>query len=121
MLLSATSLIEKLAVMTPKDNDIKITYFKSSGPGGQKKNVTESAVRVCHTPTGMIVVATSSRSQRRNREDALNELHRRIRLKRQRKRRRVATNPTRASKQRRLDMKKRRKSIKKLRGRPEMD
>lgn len=99
--------------------DIEVTFYKSSGPGGQKKNVTESAVRVRHVPTGMIVVSTSSRSQRRNKQLALEELERRLaELRRPRKRRR-ATRPTLASRRRRLEGKRRRGETKRLRRPPE--
>ncbi|RMD96729.1 MAG: peptide chain release factor-like protein [Calditrichaeota bacterium] len=56
------------------ENEIEITTFKSSGPGGQKKNKTESAVRIKHSPTGIIVIATESRSQHKNRELAFARL-----------------------------------------------
>ena len=61
-----------------KPDEIEISFFKSTGPGGQKKNVTESAVRVRHIPTGLMVIATKSRSQHRNRQEALVELQRRL-------------------------------------------
>ena len=51
--------------------DCDVIPYRSSGPGGQKKNKTESSVRVVHRPTGIVRVATESRSQLRNREQAL--------------------------------------------------
>ena len=60
------------------DHDLEFSFFKSSGPGGQKKNKTESAVRLRHLPTGIEVIATQSRSQHRNRAMALEELERRL-------------------------------------------
>ena len=51
--------------------DCDVTPFKSSGPGGQKKNKTESSVRVRHLPSGIVRIATESRSQGRNRDAAL--------------------------------------------------
>ncbi|MCP4641078.1 MAG: peptide chain release factor-like protein [bacterium] len=100
------------------DDEIEISFFKSSGPGGQKKNVTESAVRVRHLPTGIVVVATASRSQHRNKQEALVELTRRLEARTRRRRPRVATRPTRASRERRLTQKKRRQGVKKLRRTP---
>ena len=88
------------------EDEIEITFFKSGGPGGQKKNVTESAVRVRHVPTGLIVVATASRAQHRNKAEALAELERRLAARRRRPKRRVATKPSRAAKVRRVDEKK---------------
>ena len=54
--------------------ECEITFFKSSGPGGQHKNKTETAVRIKHAPTGIIVTATESRSQLRNRQLAFERL-----------------------------------------------
>lgn len=91
-----------------RDDEIEIGFFKSSGPGGQHKNTTLSAVRVRHIPTGIVVVATASRSQHRNKELALVELERRLRKRLERRKPRVATKPTKASAQRRITAKKRR-------------
>jgi protein subunit release factor A len=103
------------------EDEIEITFFKSGGPGGQKKNVTESAVRVRHVPTGIIVVATASRSQHRNKAEALEELERRLAARRRRPKRRVATKPTRASRVRRVEEKKKEGQKKALRKPPSDD
>ncbi|HOZ46802.1 MAG TPA: peptide chain release factor-like protein [Candidatus Hydrogenedentes bacterium] len=100
------------------DDEIEITYYRSSGPGGQKKNVTESAVRVRHLPSGIIVVATSSRSQFRNREAALAELARRLAERRRPRKRRIATRPTTGSRCRRLEEKRQRGAVKASRRTP---
>ncbi|MBY0585919.1 peptide chain release factor-like protein [bacterium] len=49
-------------------------FYRASGPGGQKRNKTESAVRLRHQETGLIVVATESRSRQENRERALRRM-----------------------------------------------
>jgi len=103
------------------EDETEITFFKSGGPGGQKKNVTESAVRVRHVPTGIIVVATASRSQHRNKAEALAELERRLAARRRRPKRRVATKPTRASRARRVEEKKKEGQKKALRKPPSDD
>jgi hypothetical protein len=54
--------------------------FRASGPGGQKRNVTESAVRLRHGPSGLAAVATESRSQHENRARALRRLRTTIAL-----------------------------------------
>jgi protein subunit release factor B len=89
-----------------REGDLEITFFKSSGPGGQHKNKRETAVRIRHLPTGIVVTATEERSQLLNREAALRRLGAKLeRLKRKRKRR-IPTGPTRASRERRLQAKK---------------
>ncbi len=96
--------------------DLEFSFFRSSGPGGQKKNTTDSAVRLRHIPTGIVVIATASRSQYRNRQAALEELARRLAALRRKRKRRVPTKPTLASQERRVEAKKRRSDTKRMRG-----
>src|SRR5512138_80452 len=84
------------------------TFFTGSGPGGQHRNKTESAVRLVHRPTGVIATATERRSQARNRSEALLRLRERLQALGRRPRPRRATAPTRASRERRLAEKRRR-------------
>jgi hypothetical protein len=53
-----------------------VDTYRASGPGGQKRNKTSSAVRLRHAPTGLIVIAEESRSQHENKAKALKRLHR---------------------------------------------
>jgi len=58
--------------------DIKVEFFRSSGPGGQNVNKVETAVRISHLPTGIVVSSQESRSQQKNRDQAMRILRARL-------------------------------------------
>ena len=96
--------------------------FRAGGPGGQHQNVTDSAVRLVHRPTGLTVTSRAQRSQYLNKMDAL----RRLRLKLRRLNApppppRRPTRPSRAATERRLAEKSRRAGAKRLRRPPSGD
>jgi ribosome-associated protein len=126
------------------EREIEITFVRSSGPGGQNVHKVATAaqlrVDVDHSPSlpddvrerlkakagsrltrdGVLVItARRFRTQERNRADAIQRLLDLIREAATRPRSRRATRPTRASRQRRLDEKRRRSSTKRLRDRPD--
>jgi len=119
-------------------DEIEVRATRSSGPGGQHANVTASRIEVSFdvgattaldeaqkrrvmARCGPVIraVAQDTRSQRRNRELALERLAARLDRALAVQRQRKATRPTRAAKERRLQQKRRRGETKRLRGRPE--
>ena len=99
------------------EREVSVDVFRSSGPGGQHVNKTESALRLTHWPSGVVVVARDSSSQHRNREIAFERLAERLARLNVVRPKRVATKPTLASRKRRIEGKKGRGAIKRTRSR----
>ena len=83
-------------------NEVKVDVFRSSGPGGQSVNTTDSAVRLTHVPTGIVVSMQNEKSQIQNREAAMRVLRSRL-LDLQRREREEAESAARHSQVRTLD------------------
>ncbi len=103
------------------EREVVVETFRASGPGGQHVNKTESALRLRHLPSGVVVMAQDSPSQYRNRETAFRRLVERLERLNRVPKKRVATRPTLASKKRRIEGKKLRSGTKRLRGRVKGD
>lgn len=97
------------------ERQVRIETFRASGPGGQHLHKTESAVRLTHPPSGVVVTASDTRSQARNREIAFERLTDRLRHLNRRPKPRKPTRPSRAAKARRLESKKRHSALKRQR------
>ena len=99
------------------EKEVEIQAYRAGGPGGQHRNKADTAIRIHHPPSGLTVTATERRSQSMNRELAFERLIERLEKLNHRPKKRRPTKPTRGSKRRRVDAKKRRGVIKKARGR----
>jgi protein subunit release factor B len=100
------------------EKEAQLSFFRAGGPGGQHRNVTESAVRLFHPPSGITVTATERRSQAQNREAAFERLATLLRARNRRQKARVATKPPRAAEERRVDEKRERGEAKRRRRPP---
>ena len=92
--------------------------FHASGPGGQCVNTADSAVRMTHEPTGIVVASRESRSQYRNRQLCLQKIRGELVRCAIPPKTRHVTKPSRASRERHLADKRQRSQIKQLRRRP---
>ena len=101
--------------------ECEVETFRSSGPGGQHVNKTESAVRLRHLPSGVVVSSQQERSQHRNKALCLQKLRKKIEKLNYRPAKRVATRVPAGVKNRTLEQKARRSQIKRLRSKPGTD
>jgi ribosome-associated protein len=97
------------------ERDCDLEFFIASGPGGQHRNKVETGVRLTHRPSGISVTATERRSQHANREVAFERMAERLQELQQVSPPRKPTRPTTASRERRLEAKRRAAILKKQR------
>jgi len=88
-----------------KKSDIEIEFYRSSGPGGQHKNKTATAVRIRHIPTGIVVHASERRSQLQNRKIAMERLSTALAKRAFKPKKRIPTVISGARKRKRLEEK----------------
>lgn len=100
------------------ERDSDMEFFIATGPGGQNRNKVETGVRLTHRPSGIVVTATERRSQAQNREAAFARMAQRLEEAQRVPTPRTPTKPTAASRERRLEEKRRAGERKRLRGAP---
>ena len=98
-----------------------VETFRASGPGGQHVNKTESAVRLRHLPSGVVVSSQQDRSQHRNKTICLEKLRKGVAKLNYQRPKRVPTRISRSAKNRTLEIKARRSQVKRLRSKPAPD
>lgn len=101
--------------------ECRVDTFRSGGKGGQHQNKVESGVRLTHRPTGLVVTSREHRSQHRNRQAALERLQQKLEARKRRRKPRVPTGVPKREKRKRLDEKKRRSRVKRLRATPDRE
>src|SRR5207237_8583336 len=95
--------------------------LRPRGPSGKHVNKTETAVRLRHLPTGIVITCREDRSQHRNKMICLRRLREEVARLNRRPARRVPTRRTRAAKERTLEEKARRSRVKRMRAKPRGD
>lgn len=105
--------------MSLNEHDLRIDFFRASGPGGQHRNKSETGVRLTHLPTGIVVTATESRSRHLNLRHAFARLEAKLAARNRVVTPRVPTRPGKAAVQRRLEQKRRQSARKQSRSRCE--
>jgi len=98
-----------------KKDEIQLLFYKSRGPGGQRKNKKEIAVKAVHLPTGLSARATEYRSQAKNRDVALQRLEIKIAKMHQHKKKRIPTRKPARVREKELEEKKMHSEKKRLR------
>jgi protein subunit release factor B len=120
-----TTLRGPMVILPETDEDLlrecEVETFRASGPGGQHVNKTESAVRLKHVPSGIVVTSQQERSQHRNKTLCLQRLRKKIEQLNYRPAKRIRTRMPRSAKNRTLEEKARRSHIKRLRAKPSTD
>ena len=99
------------------ERDCDMEFFVAGGPGGQHRNKVETGVRLTHRPSGVVVTATERRSQSDNREAAYERMAAKLEVMQRKQKKRFATKPGKAAKERRLEGKRQQSERKQQRSR----
>ena len=94
------------------EREVEVDVYRASGPGGQHVNKTESALRLRHLPSGVVVTAQDSSSQHRNREIAYERLIEKLEKLNYVPKKRIKTRPTLSSVKKRIEGKVKRATVK---------
>jgi protein subunit release factor B len=113
-------------IILPESDEVllrecEVDTFRSSGPGGQHVNKTESAVRLKHGPSGIVVISREQRSQHQNKAACLRKLRKRVERLNHRPPTRVPTRKSLGARNRTLKSKALRSRVKQLRVKPSID
>lgn len=103
------------------EKECELEFFRSSGPGGQNVNRRETAVRLRHIPSGIVIEVQEERSQWQNREIAFARLRERLEKLNEPEKKRIPTKVPKGEKKRRLQEKRQRSEVKELRKNPIID
>src|SRR2546430_17715518 len=111
-----------MILLPESDEDLlrecEVETFRASGPGGQHVNKTETAVRLKHLPSGLVVTSREVRSQHQNKALCLRKLRQKVEQLNYRPAKSVPTRVPRSAKVRTLEAKARRSHVKRLRSKP---